>query len=263
MQMSGNTVLITGGAAGIGFELASRLTALGNTVMITSRDQARLDAARSRLPALRTFVLDISDPADIARLSEEVTAVAPALNILINNAGIMRTINLNESPADVAALTSEVDTNLSGTIRMVSLFLPHLSRQRSAAIVNVSSGAAFMPIPITPIYCASKAGLHSYTLSLRAQLKHTPVRVYELMPPTTQTPLLDSFDNRDVKGASIMPVEKMVDVAIKGLQADRWEIRPGQTNQLRWMSRIAPRFIFTQLSKSVDGMLARSAAGRE
>ena len=121
--------------------------------------------------------------------------------------------------------------------------------------MNVSSSLAFVPLPISPVYCATKAGLHSFTESLRVQLKNTKVKVFDLAPPAIQTELLGDFDVEDMKGASIMKVEEMVQVAVKGMQTDRFEIRPGQANQLKMMSRVAPGFILKQMSRSVDRML--------
>jgi len=130
-----------------------------------------------------------------------------------------------------------------------------LKTKSEAAIMNVSSGLAFVPLPISPVYCATKAGLHSFTESLRVQLKRTKVKVFELAPPATQTELLDDFNFEDMKGVSIMKVEDMVKVAIEGMQTDQFEIRPGQANQLKMMSRVAPGFILKQMSRSVDRML--------
>jgi uncharacterized oxidoreductase len=114
---------------------------------------------------------------------------------------------------------------------------------------------AFVPLPISPVYCATKAGLHSFTESLRVQLKNTKVKVFDLAPPATQTELLGDFDVEDLKGASVMKVEDMVKVAVKGMQTNQFEIRPGQANRLKMMSRIAPGFILKQMSRSVDRML--------
>jgi uncharacterized oxidoreductase len=141
---------------------------------------------------------------------------------------------------------------------MVKKFLPHLKTKSEAAIVNVSSGLAFVPLPVSPVYCATKAGLHSFTLSLRVQLKKTKVKVFELAPPATQTELLGDFNAEDMKGVSIMKVEKMVEAAISGMQNDHYEIRPGQSNQLKIMSRVAPQFILNQMSRPVDRMLANT-----
>jgi uncharacterized oxidoreductase len=255
MKTSGNSILITGGTSGIGFELARQLLALRNTVIITGRDRDRLEKAKSQLPGVHTLQSDVSDPSAIATLFQNAIQEFPDLNVLINNAGIMRQRNLNDRGADLNELTSEIETNLSGPIRMAKQFLPHLKTKAAAAIVNVSSGLAFMPLPISPIYCATKAGLHSFTLSLRAQLKNTKVQVFELAPPATKTDLLTDFHPDDMVGTQIMDVKTMVEKAIQGFEKDCLEIRPGQSNVLKIMSRVAPEFILKQLSKPVDRML--------
>jgi uncharacterized oxidoreductase len=255
MKLKGNTILITGGGSGIGYELTKQLTALGNTILITGRDQAKMDRAKAAFPKIHAFQSDVSDPEAIAALYEKVTQQFPDLNILINNAGIMRAINVHDKAGDLEDITREIEVNLNGPIRMVKQFLPHLKAKSEAAIMNVSSGLAFVPLPISPVYCATKAGLHSFTESLRVQLKNTKVRVFELTPPATHTPLLSGFSVEDMKGASIMNVDDMVKVAVKGMQTNQFEIRPGQANQLKMMSRLAPGFILKQMSRSVDRML--------
>ncbi len=226
-----------------------------NLPFIVRRDQAKMDRARAGFPKIHTFRSDVSDPEAIATLYEKVTKQFPDLNMLINNAGIMRAINVHDKAGSLEDITREIEINLNGPIRMVKQFLPHLKTKSEAAIMNVSSGLAFVPLPISPVYCATKAGLHSFTESLRVQLKNTKVRVFELAPPATQTELLDDFSVEDMKGASIMKVEDMVQVAVKGMQTDRFEIRPGQANQLKMMNRLAPGFILKQMSRSVDRML--------
>jgi uncharacterized oxidoreductase len=255
LKLTSNTILITGGASGIGYELTKQLTALGNTILITGRDQAKMDRAKAAFPSIRTFRSDVSDPHAIASLYEQVTTEFPELNILINNAGIMLKINVHDKAGSLEDITREIEINLSGPIRMVKQFLPHLKTKPEAAIMNVSSGLAFVPLPIAPVYCAAKAGLHSFTESLRVQLKSTRVKVFDLAPPATQTELLYDFDVEDMKGASIMKAEDMVKVAVKGMQTNRFEIRPGQANQLKIMNRLAPGFILKQMSRSVDRML--------
>ncbi len=195
----------------------------------------------------------------IGRLYERVTGEFPALNVLVNNAGVMRKINLHGAAREMEDLSREIETNLIGPMYMVQQFLLQLKRMEAAAIVNVSSGLAFVPFPISPIYGASKAGLHSYTQSLRVQLKHTRIKVFELAPPSTQTPLQDGFEASDVKGAPIMSVRKLVRRALAGLEANRMEIRPGASNLLRWMSRIAPGLLLKATSGPVDAMLAKGA----
>jgi uncharacterized oxidoreductase len=209
MKTSGNTILITGGTSGIGFEMAAQLLERNNTVIITGRDQVRLEAAQKKLPNVHTIQSDVSDPKAISILFEKVTKRFPALNILINNAGIMRKINLHDAGISLEDVSREIETNLVGPVRMVKQFLPLLKAQPGAAIVNVSSGLAFTPFPISPIYCAAKAGVHSFTLSLRVQLKNTSVKVFELAPPSTETALNNVFDASDIKGSPIMDVKKL------------------------------------------------------
>jgi uncharacterized oxidoreductase len=258
MKTSGNTILITGGSTGIGLEFAKQLLASGNTVILTGRDEKKLQKAKSLLPEARIIPSDVSRPAEIEALLKTVLAEFPKLNILINNAGIMREINMHDAGADLENLTQEIDINLKGPIRMAKAFLPHLKKQAEAAIVNVSSGLAFVPLPISPIYCATKAGLHSFTLSLRAQLKNTSVKVFEVAPPATDTELLSAANRDDMKGVPIMKTADMVATSIKGFAANRLEIRPGQANALKFMNRIAPEFILKQLSRPVDRMLSQT-----
>jgi uncharacterized oxidoreductase len=258
MKTTGNTILITGGTSGIGFEFAKQLLALGNTVIVTGRDEKRLAATKSKLPKIHTIQSDVAEPAAIEALYKKIISEFPAMNILINNAGIMKTINLHKAADDLEQLTQEIDINLKGPIRMARTFLPHLKKQGAAAIVNVSSGLAFVPLPVSPVYCATKAGLHSFSQSLRVQLKDTQVSVFEVAPPATETELLSTMSAEDRKGISVMSVEEMVTTSIDGFATDRLEIRPGQSNQLKLMSRLAPEFILKQLSKSVDRLLSET-----
>src|SRR5258707_7572078 len=140
--------------------LTKELTALGNTILITGRDEAKMDRAKATIPKIHTFQSDVSDPKAIIALYEKVTKQFPELNILINNAGIMREINVHDKAGGLEDITREIEINLNGPIRMVKQFLPHLKTKWEAAIMNVSSGLAFVPLPISPVYCATKAGLH-------------------------------------------------------------------------------------------------------
>ena len=258
MKLKGQTILITGGTSGIGRELAVQLLSLGNTVIVTGRDTAKLDQLKAEYPAIHIYESDVSDPTAISSLFERVTSEFPRLNILINNAGIMRKLNLNTFGTDLNDITREIDTNLSGSIRMVMQFLPHLTMQKCAAIVNVSSGLAFVPYAISPVYSATKAAIHSFTLSLRFQLKNTNIAVFEVAPPVIDTPLFTKeFTVDDVGGVKPMDVKVLAKHAIAGIERNRLEIRPGISNLLRLMSRIAPDFMVKQLSdKQVDRLLA-------
>jgi uncharacterized oxidoreductase len=248
MKLQNRTVLITGGTSGIGLELAKQLLERGNTVIVTGRDQEKLDAAKRELPGIRTFKSDVSDPEAITTLHDSVVAQFPALDTLINNAGIMRNLNLNRT-RDLQDVTREIDINLSGPVRMVQQFLPHLKARKGALIINVSSGLAFIPMPISPIYCATKAAIHSFTQSLRVRLEGTSVTVIELAPPGVETPLFRGEFSEELKGQKGMDVKVLTSKAIAGIEAGKLEIRPGLSNVLKTMSRIAPHFMFNQMAK--------------
>lgn len=248
MKLENRTILITGGTSGIGLELAKQLLSRGNTVIITGREQERLDAAQRTLPGVHAFKSDVSDPAAIVALHDNVLAQFPALDTVINNAGIMRNLNLNQDRG-LDDVTREVDINLSGPVRMVQQFLPHLKTRTGALIVNVSSGLAFIPLPISPVYCATKAALHSFTQSLRVQLGGTGVTVIELAPPLVETPLSRGEFAEEMRGQKGMDVAVLARRAIAGIEAGRLEIRPGRSNLLKLMSRIAPQFVFGQMAR--------------
>lgn len=254
MEINKNTILITGGSNGIGFEMAKQFLAMDNKVIITGRNEQRLEKAKKELSGLITIVSDVSDSDDINKLYQNISKNYPELNVLINSAGIMSTIDLQTHELSESALTNEIDINLKGTIWMINAFLPLLKKNKNSATVIVSSGLAFVPLAITPVYCASKAALHSYSLSLREQLRNTTVKVFELAPPATETEMMASVDEKYMKGISLMGVEAMVEAFIKGLKQDKLEITPGQTSQLKFMSRFFPNFIFKQLSKSISIM---------
>ena len=248
MKLSQRTILITGGSTGIGLELARHLLDCGNTVILTGRDQEKLDAAKRTLPEVHVFRSDVSDLAAITVLHAGVLAQFPALDILINNAGIMRNLNLNQD-RDLTDVTREIETNLSGPVRMIQQFLPHLKTRPSALIVNVSSGLAFVPMSASPVYSATKAAMHSLSQSLRAQLAGTSVTVIELAPPGVETPLFRTEFEAETKGQKAMPVPELAEKAIAGIEAGKLEIRPGQSNALKLLSRIAPGFAFNMLTK--------------
>ena len=248
MQLKQRTILITGGTSGIGLELARQLLQRGNTVIVTGRDAAKLDEVKRVQPLLHCFASDVSQPEAIAALHADVLAQFPALDTLINNAGIMRNLNLTES-RDLADVTREIAINLSGPVRMIQQFLPSLRAREAALIVNVSSGLAFVPMPASPVYCATKAALHSYTQSLRVQLAGTGVTVVELAPPGTETQLFRGEFARELKGQKGMDVSVLVHKAIAGIEKGELEIRPGLSNALKTMSRVAPGLMLRQMVK--------------
>jgi len=190
MNITGNTILITGGGSGIGRGLAEAFHALGNRVVIAGRRRHALDETTAANPGMASFVFDVADPAQIRSFTAQVQEQFPALNVLINNAGIMRVEKLLAQQDDLADAESIVTTNLLGPIRLTAALLPVLRKQASSAIMNVSSGLAFVPLTPTPTYCATKAAIHSYTQSLRYQLRGSATEVLELIPPYVATDLL-------------------------------------------------------------------------
>lgn len=248
MRLSGRTILITGGSSGIGLELARRLIEKGNTVIVTGRNEESLEKARLSLPGLETLRSDVAKPAAISALYDTVASRFPKLDTLVNNAGIMRILKVDEDH-DLDDLTAEIDIGLNGTMRMVQQFLPLLARQKDGLIVNVSSGLAFVPFPISPVYSAAKAGVHAYTRCLRVQLRDTSVNVVELAPPLTETRLYQAEFSKKMNGRRGMPVDVLVRKAIASIEAGKTEIRPGQSNLLKIASRVAPGLIFREFSK--------------
>ena len=194
MKMNGNTILITGGASGIGLAMANRFHDLGNHVVIAGRRQEETDKAIAGRERMSGYVLDVADPASIARFAARVTVEHPDLNVLVNNAGIMKFEDVT-AKRDLSDAETTVTTNLLGPIRLTDALIDHLARQPEAAIINLSSGLAFVPLTATPTYSATKAAIHFYTVSLREALAGK-VEVIELVPPGVQTELTPGQSNR-------------------------------------------------------------------
>lgn len=207
MQTSGNTILITGGSSGIGRALAVAFHQLGNRVIVAGRRRALLEEIVAGHPRIHAAVVDVQDLPSLPAFVDDIVRHYPDLNVLINNAGIMKTEDLTGGldQDDIAGQT--VTTNLLAPLRLSGLLLPHLMKQRHATIMNVSSGLAFVPMATTPAYCATKAAIHSWTQSLRYQLRNTNVDVLELVPPYVQTELQGARQAQDPRA---MPLNDFI-----------------------------------------------------
>ncbi|GAB7545396.1 SDR family oxidoreductase [Cupriavidus sp. 8B] len=227
MQLSGNTIFITGGGSGIGRGLAEALHKQGNQVIISGRRKSHLEATVRANPGMASIELDVTDPANIAAVARQLTNDFPKLNILINNAGIMQ-IDDASGPVDEELLVSTVATNLLGPIRLTGALIEHLKKQPEATIINVSSVLGFVPLAVTAVYSSTKAAIHSYSESLRWRLKNTSVKVREIAPPWVQTDLLNSNDE-----PRAMPLAPFIAETMQVLATDANEVLVENAKQLR------------------------------
>ena len=241
MRTSGNTILITGGATGIGLALAEALIDAGNEVIVCARTDENLKKAKKKLPQLHVRRCDVSKETERTTLHDWAISAFPGLNVLVNNAGIQRMIDFRKGTEDLLRHRQEdgedeIEVNLKAPVDMTALFTPHLLKQKEAAIINVSSGLAFMPSPMSelPVCIATKVAMHSFSLTLRQQLKDTPVKVFELIPPMVDTNL--DKGSRKARGQTYfgIPAADLKAPTIKALQNDEFEIRVVDPNMRAW-----------------------------
>jgi uncharacterized oxidoreductase len=232
MKTSGNTVLITGGATGIGFALAEILLENDNEVVVCGRRREMLAKARAKHPEIHTKVCDVSRPRSRVALLEWLNERFTSLNILVNNAGIQRVVDLTKGPRDMEDAEAEIAINFEAPMELSALLIPYLKRKRSSAIVNITSGLAFAPLASIPVYCATKAALHSLSLSMRHQLKGTSIRVFEIAPPGVDTELSGPRRRREVP-PWMMSAEDAARGILDALKGDVYEAALGQAEGLR------------------------------
>jgi len=249
MKIEGNTVLITGGGTGIGFALADALIKDGNEVIICGRRESVLKEAKKKLPQLHIKVCDVSVERQRKALVLWVSSNFKDFNILINNAGIQRMIDFTSGASNRNPDEDEVDINLKAPVRLCELFVPLLMKQKQAAIVNVSSGLGFCPIAVMPVYCSTKAAMHSFTVSLRHQLRKTSVKVFEIIPPMVDTDLdKGGRDEREQDERGIPPSEVAV-AAMKGLAGNEYEIAVGEAKGLKKAALKNPDELFQRMNQ--------------
>jgi uncharacterized oxidoreductase len=250
MKMQSNTIFITGGTSGIGRGLAEAFHKLGNQVIIAGRREDRLRTICAANPGMRHFVLDVTDLNSVRNTARRVIEEFPGLNCVFNNSGVQRRHDFAAGkPIDNTSLLEEFNTNVIGLIRVSAEFLPHLKNQQSATLLNVSSALAFVPIAIFPVYCATKAAVHSFSLSLRHQLRESNVKVIELIPPYVATEL--GGDGKRPAGAlQQMPLETFIAETMKELAGDADEIAiAGAKNLLAASGPESVRKIFAGMNR--------------
>lgn len=247
MEVANKRVLITGGASGIGLALAETLLAEDCKVIICGRNKSKLEKAKADFPDVEITVCDVADDASILKLYKSCQDYFGGIDILINNAGVMNWINYLDNNSTLQQQINEIDIDFGGPIKMTHYFLPDLLKRRESAIVNVSSGLAFVPAANMPVYSASKAALHSWTQSLRLQLKKSNIKVFELMPPFVATEMVDRFE-----GHSMMSSKALAESFMKAFKKNKLEIVPGSSKLVKFMVRIFPALVFNQLNTRLD-----------
>ena len=231
MKTSGNTVLITGGGTGIGLALAEELIRRGNEVIICGRHRERLKAAKKRLSDIHVRVCDISVARSRRTLVDWLVSEFRPVNLLVNNAGIQRSLDFLRGSRDLADADKEIATNLTAPIHLSALLVPHLMHKKEAAIVNISSGLAFTPLAAVPVYCATKAAIHSFSLCLRHQLRDTSVRIFEIAPPMVATGLSGNR-RRPEDNAYTMSAEAVAVGILDALERNEYEVALGAAGNL-------------------------------
>lgn len=227
MELQGNTIFITGGGSGIGRALAEALHKRGNKVIISGRRKGHLAQTVEDNPGIESIELDVSDPASIRSVAKELVTKYPSLNVLINNAGIMQIDDASDE-IDDDLIVSTITTNLIGPIRLTGALIDHLKRQKSAAVIVVSSVLGFTPMAMTAVYSSTKAAIHSYAQSLRFKLRHSSVSVLEIVPPWVRTELLNSTDE-----PRAMPLDEFLDGTMVALATGADEIMVPRAKFLR------------------------------
>lgn len=248
MKLSGNTVLITGGSSGIGYALAEAFLAAGNTVLICGRKDMPLREAHLKHPELHTTLCDVSDEADRKALVAWVKNEFPDLNVLVNNAGIQRDVDLTRGLSEFLAGENEIRVNLEAPILLTGLFAPLLAGKKNAALINVSSGLGFVQAAGMPIYSASKAGMHGFCMAIRKQFARVGIQVFEIVPPAVDTGL--NPEGRAKRGGykpDLKPAEFVAGV-MQGLKDDQPEIGYGMTSGFIHASRADLNRSFEQMN---------------
>jgi uncharacterized oxidoreductase len=220
MELSNRTVLVTGGTSGIGLGIAESFLRSKSKVIVCGRNKDKLSTVKDKFPDIIVLPCDVGNASQRKKLAEEVLRRFPSLDILVNNAGIQRYIDLKKGYDELKSGEDEIAINFIAPVELTSLFIGHLMKRPSAAIINVSSGLGFMPMPNTPVYSATKAAIHTYSLVLRQQLKDTSVKVIEIVPPMVDTDLNKEGRNAAHLKFRGISVSEYIQTVMKGLEND-------------------------------------------
>lgn len=244
MELAGHTVLVTGGTSGIGLALAERFLRSGNEVIVCGRREDKLEEIKTKNPSIHTRKCDLSVPAERVSLAQWAVREFPQLDVLVNNAGIQRHIDLSQ-PEPWRTTHQEIAINFEAQVHLCTLLIPHLASQKRPAIINVTSGLAFVPLTSAPVYSATKAAFHSFTQSLRHQLSKTPIEVIEIAPPAVNT---------DLGGTGLhlhgVPLVEFIDSAIAQLQNGSTEISYGFSEQAMKASNAEREQLFERMNQA-------------
>ncbi|WP_298713790.1 SDR family NAD(P)-dependent oxidoreductase [Chitinophaga sp.] len=234
MQSTGNTILITGGASGIGLALARRFHSRRNRIILTGRDPHKLARAAASLPGAFTFPSDISDPASVDTLCDYIATGHPGLNLLVNNAGVQYAYDFQTTPDIVSNIAAETAINFTAPLQLTARLLPQLSRQPAAAVVFVSSALYIAPKRSAPVYCATKSAIHTFAKALRYQLEGSPVKVFDIIPP-----LVDTAMTANRSSGKISP-DQLAAIFLRLFENEVYEQHIGKARLLKLLSRLSP-----------------------
>jgi uncharacterized oxidoreductase len=253
MQTTNNTILITGGSTGIGLALAETFVSEGNEVLICARRESKLLEAKNKISNLHIRVCDIGKKAEREALYQWATTEFPHINMLINNAGIQKEIDFTMGASNLNDDESEIEINFTAAVHLSALFIPYFQQQKKeCALVNVTSGLAFIPLKIVPVYCATKAALHTFTVCLRTQLRKTNIHVFEIAPPIVKTELHKEAKARKQSARGISS-SVVAEETLKAIRNNHYEKIVGRAKVLKGASRIAPNFFHKLLNKLAAG----------
>lgn len=248
MKLENKIIFITGATKGIGLELAKQLLAKNNTVIIGARNQKELDLISNEFENINTLYFDVLKNENLSSISRIIEQEYGRLDVLINNAAILNAGNFNEIDYSFEKIETEILTNIASLIKITKVLLPLFSKQKQSAIINITSGVAYMPMPYLPVYSATKAALQSFTYSLRASLKNTNIKVFEVLPPLVATQMTENMKGKAKDMKKITPYDCAKQI-INGIEKENHTIHIGSSKSLYWGRRIFPKLVQNQLNK--------------